>query len=520
MDKLPISVLILSHNSTTLKRCLNAIPVDQVRQIVVLFNGSEKEDVRRAKFPHVEFYKINENLGCVGGRNAISEYARYDWLLFLDDDQIVSPDSIPKLYARARACNLDIVGSEMKTVNHLGVGRSITKITGDPRQYLGGGGLLMRRKVWETLNGLDMLFNPAYCSDADFHWRAIQKGFSWGWHPGHRIKHIEHSTMHTQKTWNHKAVYERSHMMLLSRWHEKISGKKKPMRISVAIVCHNRADWLKLCVDSLLASRHNQLTQIHILNNGSTDSAVGEYLETVRGENVKIYTSEKNLLCAPGRRYLLDEMFASHQCEYLFFLDDDIVMAEGWEDAIYEAFNSGDVDVLQGHLLGPEGTTQSGLSFMFHGGNNIQRNIIPDEKSRDHLDTINYASGGFSVWKADIVKQNYKYLCLFTAGFADHDQALRALRDGVRFKYVRDIKGVHLKSRTCNQTTNSEVKEWRTGMNRAKSVLHFMQMWGLNPGMGLNRIKEIDPIFEERFGVSFRELLEIGFKRTDWVPQL
>jgi len=524
VNRLPISVLILSHNGVNLNVCLDRLAREPFGEVVVLNNGGANT-VDRSMYGWVKFHDYETNLGCVGGRNLIARQATFEWLLFLDDDQFVSHGSIARLYEMALRRDYDFVGCMLNETNAEGIGHPLGSMRRNPRVYLGGGGLLVKRGVWDKLGGLDEIYSPAYCSDVDFHWRAVAAGCSWGWLQNHGIKHQGGATMHSQKTWGHDAQYERSHAILRNRWAERLDAKRgysTTDTIGVVVICHNRYDWLKKCIDRLMATTHEQTTKIYILNNGSTDSRVAEYLESINGGKVRIYSSETNLLCAPGREYLLSKMFkAGGVQDVLFFLDDDIMIEDGWEQAIKKPFaENPEIGVVQGLLYGPRGNTQSGLSFIYMDENNLRRTIIDDSNADKHGGDINYGSGGFSAWRSEIVRGNYMYLKLFAAGFADHDQALRAQRDGVRFLYNRKLCGLHLKSRAAPQTGDSEVAEWRTEMNRARSVIHFIQMWGKNPETDLRRLGEIDAAFEARFGFSFKDVMEIGFKKTEWLPGL
>jgi len=220
---LDISVLILTHNSGTIVSCLKAISCEKFGEVIVMNNGGESK-IRKERFPWVRFIEHEKNLGCVGGRNHIAKFAKYGWFLFLDDDQFVSPGAIERLFRAATENNHDIVGCVLNEVNENGIGKDLHEWKDSDRVYLGGGGLLVRRDVWEYLGGLDQVFSPAYCSDVDFYWRAKEAGYSIGWLKDHRIQHAEHRTMHTQKTFDHDDQYIKSHSILQFKWPDRLSG--------------------------------------------------------------------------------------------------------------------------------------------------------------------------------------------------------------------------------------------------------------------------------------------------------
>lgn len=43
--------------------------------------------------------------------------------------------------------------------------------------WVSGGAGMFRKKIWETLGGLDLLYNPFYWEDIDLSYRAVKRGY-------------------------------------------------------------------------------------------------------------------------------------------------------------------------------------------------------------------------------------------------------------------------------------------------------------------------------------------------------
>ncbi|WP_447968827.1 glycosyltransferase family 2 protein [Nitrospira sp. M1] len=97
-----ISVAVLSYNAEDrIKKCLNAIN-EQTRlpnEILVIDNASTDQTVQivEREFPHIELKRIQSNTGCSGGRNRQVSYAKYPYVMLVDDDVFLSPTCLEEL---------------------------------------------------------------------------------------------------------------------------------------------------------------------------------------------------------------------------------------------------------------------------------------------------------------------------------------------------------------------------------------------------------------------------------------
>lgn len=95
-----LSIVILNHNTEgLLKQCLKSIP--QGPQIIVVDNASTDDSVAMVKkeFPHVEIIRSAENIGYTRGNNLARGRAGGEYVLFLNSDTKMFPDTLPTMLA-------------------------------------------------------------------------------------------------------------------------------------------------------------------------------------------------------------------------------------------------------------------------------------------------------------------------------------------------------------------------------------------------------------------------------------
>lgn len=128
-----------------------------------------------------------------------SETEAYDWIWLLHDDQICEPDALARLLDEATSApDIGVVGPKVREwpslrrllevgVTVTGTGQRETSLeSGEPdagqhdraRDVLavGTAGMLVRRDVWERLDGMDPRL-PLFFDDIDFGWRANRAGY-------------------------------------------------------------------------------------------------------------------------------------------------------------------------------------------------------------------------------------------------------------------------------------------------------------------------------------------------------
>lgn len=101
---------------------------------------------------------------------------------------------------------------------------------------------------------------------------------------------------------------------------------KKKVNLSIVLLCFNKLEYTKMCINSVLKNTYNQNYELIIVNNGSTDETC-EYLNKIKSNNVRIINNELNLGFSKGMN------IGAKNChgEYLILLNNDTIVGEGWD---------------------------------------------------------------------------------------------------------------------------------------------------------------------------------------------
>ena len=111
--------------------------------------------------------------------------------------------------------------------------------------------------------------------------------------------------------------------------------------VSILILCLNRKDYNKRCIESIRRNTHSKY-QLVVIDNGSTDGTT-EYLKTAVKENDILRIMPKNIGFGPGNNLAVS--LASH--EYICLLNNDCEVKEGWLETLFKDLES------NGGMVGP-----------------------------------------------------------------------------------------------------------------------------------------------------------------------
>ena len=180
-----------------------------------------------------EVISPGENLGVIKGRNLGAQYVKSDYFLNIDNDQFVQIGWLESLYQLMN--QNDIVGCEAwklmppKTPGALVVGEQVIpdrsyfphqhcKHRNDSFTYIGCGGMLIKKKVYDAIGLFDERFSPAYYEDPDLCFRAILAGFKLGWCHDCPIVHLAHQTFKNQTLFQTNAQFIKSWLEFRKKW--------------------------------------------------------------------------------------------------------------------------------------------------------------------------------------------------------------------------------------------------------------------------------------------------------------
>lgn len=217
----PISIVIVNWNGLRLlERCLaHLCPTLGVNdQVIVVDNGSHDNSVQwlRATYPQVDVVVLPENRGFAGGNNAALPYCRHPWILLINNDAFVAPDTLTILKQASQdvdatvgaiAATLvfdhapDLVASSGIVLRRDGVAidrdmaRPLCEMPATTVRIAGasGGAVLLRRQMIDDIGFFaDDFFN--YLEDVDLAWRALLRGWQSVLVPNAVIRHVYSAT--------------------------------------------------------------------------------------------------------------------------------------------------------------------------------------------------------------------------------------------------------------------------------------------------------------------------------------
>jgi GT2 family glycosyltransferase len=210
-----VTIAIPAYRNAGLRACLDAIaamdPTVPFETIVVLNDATDEvRDLAQARSDAVRLAEVPVNLGVAGAFNHGFGLGTGEFLLQLQDDSIPAPDLLTVLVARAEA-GPDAGAIGALTVNQEGEvsdpgwvvrrdGVTFPGLVGGSRDpddyrecraidYHGSAGMLIRRRAWESVGGLDDGFYPAYYGDVDLCFRLRERGWRILLEPRARVRH-------------------------------------------------------------------------------------------------------------------------------------------------------------------------------------------------------------------------------------------------------------------------------------------------------------------------------------------
>ena len=249
-----VSIIILNWNKSTLTvEC-----VDRVRrhtravtyEIIVVDNGSSPSDFEALKRSLVDVHLVSltENMFFGEGNNIAAEVARGEFLLFLNNDVLVSSDCVDRLVVQFDGCfSAGAIGPKflypngalqeaggfltadgwsvqqgkmgLKVAPHFDHGCHIV-------DYCSAACLLVKREVFLSLAGFDPLFDPAYFEDCDLCLRLRSIGLYTYYASDIEVVHEENVT--SAEMWNRErldAIIVRNHQKFVNRWGHYLANR-------------------------------------------------------------------------------------------------------------------------------------------------------------------------------------------------------------------------------------------------------------------------------------------------------
>lgn len=196
MDLIPlVSIIIVNYNGKKyLEKCLGSLAGCNYKktEIILVDNGSTDDSMNYVNryYPGVGVINLDKNYGYAEANNIGAKKAQGEYLLFLNNDTIVTSDFVTELITVAtRDENIAIcqslllkpdgqVDSSGDFVDTLGRAYSSKNKPADIRNILSarGASMIIQKNVFWELGGFDKNYFVSF-EDVDLGWRAWIKGY-------------------------------------------------------------------------------------------------------------------------------------------------------------------------------------------------------------------------------------------------------------------------------------------------------------------------------------------------------
>jgi GT2 family glycosyltransferase len=222
MSSPKVSVIIVNYNGKMLlEKCLESlfkVNYDNF-EVILVDNNSTDETVEfvTKNYPSIILIKLDSNKGFAEPNNIAAKIAKGDFLLFLNNDTIVTPNFITELLSVFTSnSNIAIcqslllkpdgqLDSSGDFIDRLGVVYNSTSTIDSIREISSarGASMIIRKKIFKELHGFDEKFFVSF-EDVDLGWRTWIRGYKVVINPKSIVYHYGGKT---QKTMNEEIAF-------------------------------------------------------------------------------------------------------------------------------------------------------------------------------------------------------------------------------------------------------------------------------------------------------------------------
>ena len=274
-----ISIIILCYNKADYtEKCLASIfqhEENLPHEVIVLDNASvDDTPFLLETYTHqLTYVRSDTNLGFVGGNNEAVRHARGDYLIFLNNDTVVSEGWLAELYAcfqlypDAGAVGAKLIypdgrlqeagGIVFSDGNGWNYGRGMRPE--DPRfdfvrevDYCSAAALMLRGDLWKEIGGFDQRYTPAYYEDTDLCFEIRKRGYKVYYQPKSRVIHHEGKTAGTDLQSGYKKYQTLNRVKFLEKWSKELQKQHSNTPTNIVRASNRQAKKSILVIDSFL----------------------------------------------------------------------------------------------------------------------------------------------------------------------------------------------------------------------------------------------------------------------------
>lgn len=242
-------------------------------------------------------------------------------------------------------------------------------------------------------------------------------------------------------------------------------------RVSIVIPVHNKFSTTYNCLKSIDRHPARETFEIIIVDDGSTDETLLASL--VVSGSCRIIRNAANL----GFVRSSNAGAAGARGEFLFFLNNDTLMRDGWLDELVATFEKlPNIGIVGAKLLFEDGTLQEagGIIWRLGDGWNWGRGKSPEDPAFSYLRDADWVSGAALMIPAELFRSLGGFDELYVpAYYEDTDLAFRVRARGLRVVVQPASEIVHLEGVSNGTDVHG------TGMKRYQltNLRKFQQRW-------------------------------------------
>lgn len=238
-------IVVLTHNNASiLDKFFSCIYKNTNNfNLIVVDNYSRDNSVsytkhQKRKESNITLLEEKINHGVAGGRNIGIKAGSAEYVLCIDSDQFaMTPAWLDELFM-ILGKGYDSAGVdawEMRPPNYMAnpyFPWKHAKICCDNYTYVGGGGHLIPRKIFEEFDFFDENLNPAFFEDVDFQFNMSKKGYKSAWHYKPIIFHLGHQTLGKHIDYSVSKQFKKSHEYFIKKWNPYFPKKQNSLMLS------------------------------------------------------------------------------------------------------------------------------------------------------------------------------------------------------------------------------------------------------------------------------------------------